>query len=1032
MINHLGFYLIRRPARSIDQLNKFHQQRADRSSEELLMGYYMGDLLLREAILIASPSLYERMQRWLAGEKITEKQQLLVTLYKYFIRTTTRCTPFGLFSSSTIGNIQSGSGVLLLPFEAPAKKISVDIELIPAISKWLTTCSVVRKQLKLFPNTSLYPTGNANYRYIEYIHHNTQNQYFISALDDSEALSLILDRSKSGATIPELVLALAAHGNACEESLEFVDLLIENQILEFEIGPQVVDGDHFLKLISQVSLLENTANIVANLRGMQQVLERKTDLPAIHTALDLELKSIGITPEKPNILKVDSYFSPGKNQLDDAVVKEISEMIGKAMVLNQSRLPEDIQKFKERFLKKFHDREVPLALALDDDTGVGYGQGSAPAPGYAPMIDDLGLQTGKQPTSVHDSWWQQFIIEKYSQALRKGQKELILTDQDLEMIGAQKQKMPMLRDAGSFFVFGNIIAESDRELDGGQFLFNILACQGPSAVNMLCRFADGIPGLEEKLHACTSEEERMHPDVVFAEIVHYPDSKAGNILTRPHLYSYQIPYLGHASVPGDFQILLSDLMVSVRNGDIVLRSKRLNKRIIPRLSSMHNFRKGVPVYRFLCDLQDQDANLNMTWDWGILQKQAYLPRISYQKLIINRESWLLQGQDFRDKDNADVNAAIRELGLPENFTVASGDNELLINTSVAESIDLLLEICRKNETVRIMEFLGAAENCWVTNGQERFVSEFVFPFQNPDVAPIPGFSLPAYDIPEQHFAYGSEWLFLKIYTSEKSNESPLISVLYPLICKLLEDQIIQQFFFVRYNDPDPHFRLRFWGDPATKFYQQVWEAVHDAVAPLLQAGTIHDIQTDTYCRELERYDWNHIALYEKLFQVDTLDTMHFLAGCNRDENERFLFSIKKIDKLLSDADYSLSQRHALIEKLKEGFFDEFKGDPALRKKLNVRYRHSKTEIQQLLQTHETDRDGEQRLLLKQLPKEDKKRETILSSLAHMTVNRIFPSKQRVYELMLYHCLFKHYDSVVARNRQSNESLSGSPKAIFSI
>jgi thiopeptide-type bacteriocin biosynthesis protein len=1027
MIHHLGFYLIRRPARSIDQLNKFHQQRADRSSEELLMGYYMGDLLLREAILIASPSLYERMQRWLNGEQITEKQQLLTTLYKYFIRTTTRCTPFGLFSSSAIGNIESGSGVLLAHSEVPSKTISLDIELIPAIGKWLTTCSAARKQLKLFPNTSLYQTGDAHYRYIEYIHQNTQNQYFISSLENSQALSLILDRSKSGATIPELVLALAAHGNDCEESLEFVDLLIDNQILEFEIGPQVAGGDHLLKLISQVSTLGNADDIAAKLRGMQQVLETEKDISAMHRTLHLQLKSIGITPEKPNILKVDSYFSPRQNQLDDAVVKEISEMLSKLLVLNQSRLPEDIQDFKERFLKRFNDREVSLALALDDDTGVGYGQRSAPAPGYSPMIDELSIPAGKQPTAVHDSWWQQFIIEKYSQSLKKGGKEVVLTDGDLEMIGAQRQKSTMPRDAGSFFVFGNIIADSPRNVDNGQFVFNLLACQGPSAVNMLCRFADGIPGLEEKLRACTSAEEHMHPDVVFAEIVHYPDNKAGNILTRPHLYSYQIPYLGHASVPEDFQILLSDLMVSVRNGDLVLRSKRLNKRIIPRLSSMHNYRKGVPVYRFLCDLQDQDANLNLTWDWGILQKQAYLPRISYQKLIINRETWLLQGEDFRDKNIADANAVIRELGLPENFTVASGDNELLIDTGIPESMELLLEICKKNETVKIMEFLGVAENCWVTNGQERFVSEFVFPFQNPKVAPIPGFSLPAYDIPKQHFAFGSEWLFLKIYTSEKSNESPLISILYPMICKLLEDRIIQQFFFVRYNDPDPHFRLRFLGDPATKFYQQVWEAVHDAVSPLLHAGTIHDIQTDTYCRELERYDWNHIGLCEKLFQLDTLDTMHFLAGWNRDENARFLFSIKKIDKLLIDAEYSISRRHALLEKLKEGFFDEFKGDPALRKRLNVRYQQSKIEIQQYLLPQHAD--GEQSVLLKQLPADEEKRETILSSLIHMSINRVFPSQQRVYELMLYHCLFKHYDGVLARNRQSDRNCSGQSETI---
>lgn len=42
--------------------------------------------------------------------------------------------------------------------------------------------------------------------------------------------------------------------------------------------------------------------------------------------------------------------------------------------------------------------------------------------------------------------------------------------------------------------------------------------------------------------------------------------------------------------------------------------------------------------------------------------------------------------------------------------------------------------------------------------------------------------------------------------------------------------------------------------------------------------------------------------------------------------------------------------------------------------------------------------------------------SMLSSLIHMVVNRLFPSKQRAYELVLYYCLAKHYDSVWARQK----------------
>ena len=109
--------------------------------------------------------------------------------------------------------------------------------------------------------------------------------------------------------------------------------------------------------------------------------------------------------------------------------------------------------------------------------------------------------------------------------------------------------------------------------------------------------------------------------------------------------------------------------------------------------------------------------------------------------------------------------------------------------------------------------------------------------------------------------------------------------------------------------------------------------------------------------------------------------------------------------------------------MKESFFQEFGGESALRHQLNEKYRLYRPLITQALARHFPVADGledwdcTQTDLLGKLAvafaQDPAPLYGIISSLIHMIVNRLFPSKQRAYELVLYHCLAKHYNSVRA-------------------
>ena len=198
-----------------------------------------------------------------------------------------------------------------------------------------------------------------------------------------------------------------------------------------------------------------------------------------------------------------------------------------------------------------------------------------------------------------------------------------------------------------------------------------------------------------------------------------------------------------------------------------------------------------------------------------------------------------------------------------------------------------------------------------------------------------------------------------------------------------------------------------------------------ALQGTVASGVVHRVQVDTYQRELERYGMEHIVACETLFHFDSLSTLVFLTKTDGffDEGLRFAVAAAKIDRLLTNLGLPVSQIRRLMATLKEQFFVEFGGEPSLRHQLNDKYRSYQPVIRQALAHNFVPVEGiwqwqePQSSVLRQLAAgipDENQLLNIAGSLIHMTVNRLFPSKQRVYELVLYHCMAKHYDSVMAR------------------
>ena len=163
----------------------------------------------------------------------------------------------------------------------------------------------------------------------------------------------------------------------------------------------------------------------------------------------------------------------------------------------------------------------------------------------------------------------------------------------------------------------------------------LLYALSASAAKLLGRFSHS-KNIEKCVKEIIAIEEKMHPDKILAEIIHLPETRVGNILRRNHLRDYEIPYISKSTVKLENQINLNDLWLSVKDNRIILKSKKLGKEIIPKLTNAHNYSyNALPIYEFLADLELQNQRDTLEFAWpSIIDTHIFLPKNSKNPQLI--------------------------------------------------------------------------------------------------------------------------------------------------------------------------------------------------------------------------------------------------------------------------------------------------------------------------------------------------------------------------------------------------------------
>ncbi|PSL31013.1 lantibiotic dehydratase [Chitinophaga ginsengisoli] len=1008
-----GKVVVRTPLYSYQCL--FDQQNSTLDLDKVVISM-LEDPVFIEGLYWSSPQLYETVLEFKNGHLDASRQhKLMHTLKKYAIRASTRSTPYGIYAGCALVDMDNRRE---LADNIAGRKVRIDIGLLQQIVKKIEKHPALWMHLRYQVNDSLYHIAG-QYRFVETIVEEGKYQYQISSIDQTDLLErlIILIRQQKTLTIADMYTELG-EGNTYEEFEVFIGELIETQLLVSELQIRLTAKEETARIQNALDRLAKLPVAAAVpffdlFEEIQATINKFEELPLGALPIDdirhleMTLKELDIEVAQRHIFHADlKQPAPASFVFPRSGLQEMGKAISLLGKLSHAISPLEVQldRFKKKFTEKYETLEVPLAEVLDPEFGIGFpATDNIGNVAHNSLAERMNLPARKKISKKGNECnaWLLDRMESWDRGtLRKG---IQLQDKDFEKLEDKSDQL-----ANYFTVMGACLPSGDMLLQH---------VGGAHANILLGRFAHLGKEMSAFCKELAVDEIRANEHIAFAEIIHIPEGRVSNVARREQFFDYEIPFLGASAVDGERQLTIEDLMVSIQRDEIVLRSRKWNQRVVPRLSNAHNHaNSSIAVYKFLAALQHQGKS-GFEISWGSLaQHKRFLPRISYKHFILHRATWFLRESDIQDIMRADDQLAALRLFL-SRWEVAKmvcfceGDNELFIDTENDTYLQVLLREMRGCNTVKLVEWLF--DNSTSDHGGygAPFAQQFILPLAKQQPVRMHSFAKKGEGKTQRVFEPGSEWVYFKIFCGAQASDKILLKVIKPGIDFLLKEKVIDRAFFIRYTDPHYHirFRLHLVDSGGGEDYSVTTKHIYNILHPYLEEKLVWKVQQDTYQREIERYGEDSMLLTEEIFFHDSLSFLTCMdeEDFEDDQQIRFLASIKNMDNWLSLYGMSLEERITFCTEMSDAFSLEFGRD--VKKQLNAQYQEWRKPMADFLSGERfNDIFVERAIRLERvaLPVDN------ISSYIHMSMNRWFTTEQRFMEYMAYSFCGKYYNQIV--------------------
>lgn len=950
----------------------------------------------RAALFFASRSFYNELsKKQFNYSLLSEKQKR--TVEKYINRAKFRATPFGLFASVCALEWGGYSN----DFDSEPKA-DVKLDFAVLYEFWdLHLKNNTNNEQQFQSNASLY-LNSIDFRYIKKLVDGNRMKFSVVSIEKNQILRSLITFCRKPKSLKQILNFLIKKNVFPNDAKNFIQDLVDEEILVSTLSPHITGPDY--SHVSANSIFKDS--IIGDIdRQLQKKISISGNLEQI-LSLANKMDRYFNKPDCANYFYCISEREGTIANVDLSYQKSIEEGLYCLGRLSQSYVAKDLQSFVKAFVKKYETQEVPLLEALDAQFGIGYGGLDRLKVSYG--FSSTGFNSTVQEETTADRGKNQlaaWLIKEW-QLHFKSSYELEITDQQLEHLKkAETSEIPAPSISVLFRTLGDKVV--------------IESAGGPSALALIGRFGC-FENVYQPAKLIAEEEQRQNPNVIFAEIAHLCHLHTANINRRPHFYDYEIPVLTHSQLRQEMQIPLNDLMVSVVDDKIVLRSRRLKKRIIPRLSSAFNYtRNDLPVFRFLCDLQTQGIKTNFGFSFAsLIPGLSFYPRVTYKSAILQLAEWHMDPNKLRKINRSeDVFLTFRQLAhsinLPQFFSYCVGDNFLVFDSNKKEDIHLFLKETAHKTSVTIKEFPFLNKPASMSAKENFFLPQYVaaLVLQKKEVYNDPqSFSEKRMS---QQQVKTTDWIYFKLYCHPLSSDIILINDLLPLIDKLQKENLLINWFWVRYNDPDYHLRIRIKVNARAK--RKVIQALTICFDKICRDKLATQFQAASYTRELERYSPELIEEVEEVFHASS----ELVAGWLIEQNEinyedsNTILDAAAVTEMVLNA-FSIPDKAAFCKKAFESFFSEINASKELKTEMEKLYKRLDIDLD--LAINSSQKTIKCRWLLQKVRRlvaryhEKKVTEVTLEKLAmdiiHMHLNRFFIYNQRYFEMVQYYLLYR--------------------------
>lgn len=648
-----------------------------------------------------------------------------------------------------------------------------------------------------------------------------------------------------------------------------------------------------------------------------------------------------------------------------------------------------LDSFRERFVARYEMREVPLLEVLDPEIGIGYGD-MVREQNDEGLLNELTetLESSRDvtPTSPLTQWYRTLANHPESESL------------DLETL--PPEKAPATKSLPNTF---SLLCH----LSGDQVVIGHLG--GCTATALSGRFSLVSSRVETMCRELVEIESKANPHVLFFDLAYQAEGRVDNVNRRASIYDQQLSIFDYDT--SDQPLRLNDLMLCVQDGQVVIRSRSLDKRLIPRMASAYNYeRSDLPIFCLLCDIQHQQIHTSL-WP-GITNLAPGLdryPEIRFRNFILSPRTWLVPST----LNSTQVAHYLSEIQENSCQYIQMGISDQKLHFDLSEPLDrsVLVSCCMKEinkgnplyleewhyPTAGFMEDMtGASYACQLQLSiyHEQHVYSGMMSPNSPLTAANETYLLP-----------GDKWLFLELYAQPQKLEELLRVQVAAFVER--HQRIISRYFFIRYGAGGEHLRLRFeMISPYAGW--TLLSAFSETFREELNQGGISEIKVGTYRREVERYGADLMDDVEDWFFKDSVFILHTLTeGLSTWSKYHCTFLL--IEGVLQHQALDRSQLSMVVEKVRASLAQEYGFRPKSYRLVNdlfVRYDSSEKALPISLQTSLTALIAELCRIVQRCPAVRRK-QRLLADLVHMHVNRQFASNQRLHEALIYHFVHKN-------------------------